>query len=159
MPPGWGFLFCGSMPTEVGPDVGAALAAGLADEPTFNIGEPDIVRPSVATDRDGVAASAIRAINQDTANAGFAHLAKGDLLRALGHLDQSIAAARFIANRGRLVARSVRIVSAAWCVIRSGSASACCNSTGYTTIIASTIVASAVDATAIYTRLINGNSS
>ena len=61
------------VPMEVGPDVGAALAAGLADEPIFDVGEPDIVRPLIATDRDGVAALVIRAINQDTANAGFPH--------------------------------------------------------------------------------------
>jgi hypothetical protein len=41
--------------------------ASRADEPIFDVGEPDIVRPLIATDRDGVAALVIRAINQDTA--------------------------------------------------------------------------------------------
>ena len=56
------------MPMEAGPHVGAALAAGLADEPIFDVGEPDIVRPLIAADRDVVAALVIRAIDQDTAN-------------------------------------------------------------------------------------------
>jgi len=40
------------MPMEAGPHVGAALAAGLADEPIFDVGEPDIVGPLVAVSRD-----------------------------------------------------------------------------------------------------------
>ena len=39
------------------------------------------------------------------------------------------------------------------------SGSAYCHSRGYTTIIASTIVGPAIDATAIYTGLKNGNST
>jgi hypothetical protein len=83
---------------KIWPDVSSALAAFFADEPIFDVGEPDIVRPLVGADRDGVAALVIRAINQDTANAGFSHLAEGDLLRALCHRDQSTSAARFIAG-------------------------------------------------------------
>jgi hypothetical protein len=33
---------------KFGADVGTSLAAGLADEPGFQIGQPDIIRPSVA---------------------------------------------------------------------------------------------------------------
>ena len=79
---------------KIRPHVGSAPTASPANEPIFDVGEPDIVRPLIAADRDGVAALVIRAINQDTANAGFAHLAEGDLLRALDHLDQSIALRR-----------------------------------------------------------------
>jgi hypothetical protein len=61
---------------EVGPHVGAALAAGLADELLLNVGKSDIVGPLVAADRDVVTALAIRAVNQDAANARFAHLAE-----------------------------------------------------------------------------------
>ena len=61
---------------------GSAPACG-ADETIFDVGEPDIVRPLVGADRVGMAAAIIGAIDQDTANAGFAHLAKGDLLGLL----------------------------------------------------------------------------
>ena len=70
------------MPMEAGPHVGAALAAGLADEPIFDVGEPDVVRPLIAADRYRVAAVIVGALDQQTANAGFAHFAECDLLRA-----------------------------------------------------------------------------
>jgi hypothetical protein len=38
-------------PVEIRPHVGAALAAGLADEPRLEIGELEIVRPAVRTER------------------------------------------------------------------------------------------------------------
>jgi hypothetical protein len=72
---------------KIWPDVGSTLAAFLADEPIFDVGEPDIVRPLIGADRDVVAALVIRAINQDTADAGFSHLAEGDLLRTLERRD------------------------------------------------------------------------
>ena len=73
-----------------------------------------------------------------------------------------------VANQ--LVTRSVRIVSAAWCVICSGSRStdgssangsgAYRHSRGYTpTIIASTVNPTAIYTAAIYTAVINANSS
>ena len=37
---------------DVWPQVCAALAAGLADEPIFDVAEPDIVGPLVAVSRD-----------------------------------------------------------------------------------------------------------
>src|SRR5271167_1834790 len=67
---------------KIRPDVGASLSVGCAYEPRFKIGEPDVIRPSVCADRDRVAALVIRAINQDPADAGVAHLSEGDLLRA-----------------------------------------------------------------------------
>jgi len=66
---------------KIWPDVGSALAAFLADEPIFYVGEPDIVRPLVGADRGRVATLVIAAIDQDAAHAGFAHLAEGDGLR------------------------------------------------------------------------------
>ena len=69
---------------KIRPDVGAAPAARLTDEAIFDVGQPDIVRPLIGADRDVVAALVIAAIDQDAANAGFAHLAKGDLLGS-GH--------------------------------------------------------------------------
>ena len=71
------------VPVKIWPDVGSALAAFLADEPFFDVGEPDIVRPRIGADRDVVAALVIAAIDQDAANAGFAHLAEGDPLGPL----------------------------------------------------------------------------
>jgi hypothetical protein len=41
---------------KIWPDVGSALAAFLADEPIFYVGEPDIIGPLIAADRDRVAA-------------------------------------------------------------------------------------------------------
>jgi len=58
---------------KIWPDVCSALAAFLADEPVFDVGEPDIVRPLIGADRDVVAALVIAAIDQNAANAGFAH--------------------------------------------------------------------------------------
>ena len=63
------------LPVEIRADVSASPAVP-ADEQRFDVGKPDIIRPSVAADRDGVAAPIIGAIDQQTANAGGAHLAK-----------------------------------------------------------------------------------
>ena len=70
---------------KIWPDVCSALAAFLADEPVFDVGEPDIVRPLIGADRDVVAALVIAAIDQNAANAGFAHLAEGDFLVSMPH--------------------------------------------------------------------------
>jgi len=67
-------------PMEVGTDISAFPAAGLAGELGLQIGQADVVGPSVAADRNPVRAVIIRAIDQEPANAGFAHFAKGDLL-------------------------------------------------------------------------------
>jgi hypothetical protein len=42
--------------------------------------KPHFVRPLIGADRERVTALVIAAIDQDAANAGFAHLAEGDLL-------------------------------------------------------------------------------
>jgi hypothetical protein len=70
------------IPIEVRPDVRASLPAALANEPALKIGKPDVIRPSVRADRDRVAAMEIRAVDQDPAHTGGAHLSEGDLLRA-----------------------------------------------------------------------------
>jgi hypothetical protein len=69
---------------KVRPNVGALLAAGPAHEARFQIGEPDLIGPWVCADRGRVAAVMVRAIDQETAHAGGAHLAERDLLRP-GH--------------------------------------------------------------------------
>jgi hypothetical protein len=57
-----------SVPIEVRPHVGAPLATSVAGKPRFQVGQPDVIRPSVATDRGPMAASEIRAIDQEAAN-------------------------------------------------------------------------------------------
>ena len=41
---------------EIGPHIRTALAAGRADEAALDVGEPEIVGPAIAADRDQVAA-------------------------------------------------------------------------------------------------------
>ena len=55
---------------EVRPDLGAALAAGLADEERLDVGEPHVIRPSIRADRERVAAVVVRAVDQDAARTG-----------------------------------------------------------------------------------------
>jgi hypothetical protein len=62
----------------------ASLAAGLAHEAWLQIGEPDVIRPSVCADRGRMTAMIVRAIDQETAHAASAHLGEGDLLRSGG---------------------------------------------------------------------------
>jgi hypothetical protein len=69
-------------PMKVRPHVGASLAAGLTYEPRLQIGKPDVIRPLIRADRDRMAATIVRTIDQETAHAGGAHLSEGDLLRA-----------------------------------------------------------------------------
>jgi hypothetical protein len=42
---------------QVGSHISAAMAAGCAGETRLNVGQPDIIRPAVAADRDGMAAA------------------------------------------------------------------------------------------------------
>jgi hypothetical protein len=58
------------------------LAASLADETRFQIGEPNVTGPLVCADRDRMAAVKVRAIDQEAANASGAHLGEGDFLLA-----------------------------------------------------------------------------
>ena len=57
------------VPIAVGSHVGAKLAAGRANEARFEIRQPNIVRPSIAADRDEMAAPIIRAIDQEAMHA------------------------------------------------------------------------------------------
>jgi hypothetical protein len=52
-----------ALPMKVWPHVGASLAASLAYELRFEIGEPDVIRPWISADRDRVAALVIRAVD------------------------------------------------------------------------------------------------
>jgi hypothetical protein len=63
---------------EVGPDIGASLAAGFADEAGLDIGKPDVIGPLICAGRDRVAAMMVGAIDQDAADASVAHLIEGD---------------------------------------------------------------------------------
>jgi hypothetical protein len=74
----------------IGPDIRAAPAASFADKPRLELGQPDVIRPSVAADRCPMAALVIRAIDQETANAGRAHFGEGDFLLAWAWRHQSV---------------------------------------------------------------------
>ena len=51
----------------------------------FDVGEPDIVGPAVGVGFDVMATSMIAAIDQDVADAGFAHFPEGYFLRVRRH--------------------------------------------------------------------------
>ncbi len=67
-------------PMEIRPNICASLSAGLADELQLDIGQPNIISPSVAADRGRTAAVVVRAIDQQAPHAGGSHLSEGDLL-------------------------------------------------------------------------------
>jgi len=62
---------------EIRAHVGAAVAAGLARNSRFQIGEPNVIRPLVGADRCRMTVPIVRAIDQQAANAGGAHFAHG----------------------------------------------------------------------------------
>jgi hypothetical protein len=72
------------LPMEIWADIGASLAANLAGKARLDIGQPDVIRPSVAADRCPMAALVIRAIDQETTNASGAHLSEGDFCWRVG---------------------------------------------------------------------------
>jgi hypothetical protein len=57
---------------------------GSADEVRLDVRQLDVIGPALGTDRDVVAATVISAIDQHLADAGCAHFAEGDFLRAGG---------------------------------------------------------------------------
>jgi hypothetical protein len=65
--------FC--FPMEIQPDVRAFAPTGLTGEARLHVGQPEIIRPLVAADRDPVTIVIIAAIDQQSANAHFAQLA------------------------------------------------------------------------------------
>ena len=106
-PFGWGLFLSGKCadPTDslsrlaaAYSSFGAALAAGPVDEPAFDIGQPDMIRPVVGTDGDRAAAAVVGVVHEDPANAHLAHFAEADLLRAGmgGHAVSSKAAQRMV---------------------------------------------------------------
>ena len=80
---------------KIPPDICAALAAGFADEPMLDVGQPDMIGPTVGAYRNRVAAFVVSAIDQQSVDAGCAQFAEGDLLRAGGHVGYSSATAPF----------------------------------------------------------------
>jgi len=52
------------VPLEVRPEFGRSRAASLAHEQRLKIGQPDIIGPSIRTDRCPMAAVIVRAIDQ-----------------------------------------------------------------------------------------------
>jgi hypothetical protein len=79
-------------PIKIRPDVGAALAARPADEARLDVGQPDIIGPSIPADHDRVAAAIVGAIDHEAAHAHVAHLREGDFQRS-HQITEAIAAA------------------------------------------------------------------
>ena len=71
-----GFQF----PVEVRADISASLATTPADELRLDVGQPNVIRPPISGDRCPMAAVIVRAIDQEAAHAGGAHLSESDLL-------------------------------------------------------------------------------
>jgi len=69
------------VPVEIRPHVCTALAADPAGEALLDIGQPGIIGPRIAADRDGVATAVVGAIDQQAAHAHFAHFGERDLGR------------------------------------------------------------------------------
>ena len=92
VPPLWtGFfvpLFL--LPMKVGPQIGRACAASLADEQRLKIGQLDIIRPLIGADPSPMAALVVRAVDQQAANAHLAHFTESYFLRAV-HQSASLA--------------------------------------------------------------------
>jgi hypothetical protein len=66
-------------------DISAALAAGPADKPRLDIGQPHIIGPSLCWHLDRLAATMVCAVDQDAGRAAaWAHFAEADLLGAHG---------------------------------------------------------------------------
>src|SRR3974390_1912720 len=70
------------VPIELRPHISATMAAGATDEPRLNVGQPGIVRPVVAVDRNRMAAVMVRAIDQQAAHTLGTHVGKADFVRA-----------------------------------------------------------------------------
>jgi hypothetical protein len=68
-----------SVPIEIRPHVGAAMTAGLANELRLDIGQPGIIGPAIATDRNRVTATINSAVHEQPTHAHVAHLGKDDL--------------------------------------------------------------------------------
>jgi hypothetical protein len=68
-------------------DLAALLAADVADQAGFDIGQPQLVGPAIGMHHGVMAATIVTAMDKDTAHAGFAHFAEGDFLG--GHLPVS----------------------------------------------------------------------
>ena len=67
------------------------------------VGQPDIIGPAIATDRDRVAAAVVGAVNQETANAALARLVERDLL---GWADPDVSSST-AASSGSLIAQDL----------------------------------------------------
>jgi hypothetical protein len=62
------------------------MAARFAHEQRLQVGEPDIIRPTVGIDLDMVGAVVVAAVNQNPTKASIAHLSEGDLDRLVSAL-------------------------------------------------------------------------
>ncbi len=72
-------------PMEVRPHIRTAPAASLAAKSRLQIGQPDIIGPSIAAERRPMRAMVVAAVDQESAHPGGAHLGEGDFLFADRH--------------------------------------------------------------------------
>src|ERR1700737_2316853 len=61
-------------PIEIRADIGTFPAASLADKSRLQIGQPDVIRPSIAAGCYRMATLIVRAIDQEATDAGGPHL-------------------------------------------------------------------------------------
>jgi len=64
------------------PDIGAAVAASLADKQRLEIREPNVIGPTVSVDHDRMRTVIIAAVDDEPGRAGLAHFADRDFLLA-----------------------------------------------------------------------------
>jgi len=92
-----------NLPMEVRPHVGALRAASLASKSRLQIGQANVIRPSMAADRCPMRAMIVGAIDQEAANAGGARIsARVIFWRVAGSLFISLSVAN-LNQFGRLL--------------------------------------------------------
>jgi hypothetical protein len=106
------------------PDFRTTVTTDAADEAGLYIGQADIIRPLIGAQRCRVGAAGIAALDEHIADAGFAHLAEGGLLRGGRHGQRRLvvtlptfASARIIdGRRVPLVDSRMITLPRAWCL-------------------------------------------
>jgi len=69
-----------SQTVRVRPNVGTAVAADLAHEQTFDIRQPQMLRPAIGKELHGMTAAIVAAGYDDARGARLSRFSKGDLL-------------------------------------------------------------------------------
>jgi len=80
---------------EVRSELGGSRPASLADEERLQVGQPHMIRPTMATHRNRMAAVTVRAIDQQAVHPHFAHFTKRYFWRAV-HQSPSLVVAPLV---------------------------------------------------------------